>query len=95
MGIPAAMLNYQNWSKMANPNVRYVPGALETFGILALSMVCHDFIFYHGHKMLHHRSLYKHIHKKHHEWQAPIAAAAVYAHPLEHAITGKPKCWSK
>ncbi len=51
-------------------------------------MVGHDIIFYHGHRMLHHRQLYKHIHKKHHEWQAPIAAAAIYAHPLEHSVTG-------
>ena len=38
--------------------------------------------------MLHHRSIYKYIHKKHHEWQSPIAAAAEYAHPIEHVITG-------
>ena len=82
LGFPAAMINYQGWCKRAQPDIRYVPSSLETFATLLVCMVCHDFVFYHGHKLLHHRSIYKHIHKKHHEWQAPIAAAAVYAHPL-------------
>jgi len=88
MGIPASMLGFSQWEKNANLDLRYVPGAMQTFATLAVCMVCHDFIFYHGHKMLHHKSIYKHIHKKHHEWQAPIAAAAVYSHPVEHFITG-------
>jgi len=29
------------------------------------------------------------MHKIHHEWQAPIAAAANYSHPVEHIITGQ------
>ena len=37
--------------------------------------------------MFHHPLFYKHIHKKHHEWQSPIAVTAVYAHPLEHMIS--------
>ena len=43
-------------------------------------------------RLLHHRLLYKHMHKIHHEWQAPIAMAANYAHPIEHILTGKPIC---
>jgi len=88
MGIPAAMVSFPAWEKNSNPDLRYIPGAIQTFATLFVCMFCHDFIFYHGHKMLHHKSIYKYIHKKHHEWQAPIAAAAVYAHPVEHFLTG-------
>jgi len=86
MAVPLSMLNYGGWASRTNPDLRYVPGVEETFGMLFLSMICHDCIFYHGHKMLHHRKIYKYIHKWHHEWQAPIAAAAEYSHPLEHFI---------
>jgi sterol desaturase/sphingolipid hydroxylase (fatty acid hydroxylase superfamily) len=81
------MLNFVSWSKRSEPDLRYLPGAVTTFATMMVCMMCHDFIFYHGHRTLHHPKLYKHIHKKHHEWQAPIAAAATYANPLEHIVT--------
>ncbi|PWA23135.1 hypothetical protein CCH79_00002492 [Gambusia affinis] len=34
--------------------------------------------------LFHHPSLYKHFHKQHHEWTAPIGVISIYAHPLEH-----------
>jgi methylsterol monooxygenase len=45
-----------------------------------------EFGFYYSHRLLHHPSIYKYIHKKHHEWQTPIAITAIYCHPFEHVF---------
>ncbi|CAH1791368.1 unnamed protein product [Owenia fusiformis] len=42
--------------------------------------------FYYAHRLFHHPKLYRHIHKVHHEWTAPIGLTSIYAHPLEHVL---------
>ncbi|CAL1266261.1 unnamed protein product [Larinioides sclopetarius] len=38
-------------------------------------------------RLLHHPYLYKHFHKKHHEWVSPVGLSAIYCHPVEHVLS--------
>jgi methylsterol monooxygenase len=51
-------------------------------------LVVEDAYQYFAHRFLHWGSLYKNIHKLHHEYSAPFGIAAEYAHPLETIILG-------
>ncbi|GFV44396.1 fatty acid hydroxylase domain-containing protein 2 [Trichonephila clavipes] len=51
---------------------------------IAFHIVMNEIIFYYVHRILHLPFVYKYIHKRHHEWSAPIAITAIYGHPLEH-----------
>ncbi|CAK8697470.1 unnamed protein product [Clavelina lepadiformis] len=46
-----------------------------------------EIMFYYSHRFFHLPWIYKYIHKKHHEWIAPISLAASYAHPVEHLVS--------
>ncbi|XP_023840548.1 fatty acid hydroxylase domain-containing protein 2 isoform X1 [Salvelinus sp. IW2-2015] len=54
---------------------------------MAFCAVLEELMFYYSHRLFHHPALYKHFHKQHHEWTAPIGVVSLYAHPLEHVLS--------
>lgn len=50
-------------------------------------VLTNEILFYYSHRLLHSGRLYRWIHKRHHEWTAPMAITAIYCHPLEHAFS--------
>ncbi|XP_062518021.1 methylsterol monooxygenase 1-like [Corticium candelabrum] len=51
-------------------------------------LLVEDTWHYFFHRLLHHKRLYKHVHKIHHNFQAPFGMVAEYAHPIETMVLG-------
>jgi fatty acid hydroxylase domain-containing protein 2 len=63
---------------------------VPSFEKFIVNLVCccmiYEILFYYLHRLLHHKWIYKYVHKVHHEWKSPIALASQYCHPVEHYV---------
>ena len=69
---------------LVTDNVEELPSNRSLLLHILGAAVVDEIFFYSAHRLAHHRALYQHVHKIHHQWTAPIALASDYCHPLEH-----------
>ena len=69
------------------PDIKVLPEFQQVVLELVAFVLVEEVMFFYSHWMLHHGKIYKYIHKKHHEWTAPIAYTSLYAHPIEHFLS--------
>jgi len=84
-------LSYINYYVATLTDPGYIHGPLPDaftfawqFGAAAL---IEDTLFYWTHRGLHHPSVYKYVHKQHHNFKRTIGFASEYAHPAEFVIS--------
>lgn len=63
-----------------------LPTFAQACSHMAVFLVVEELLFYYLHRLMHRPPLYGMVHKRHHEWTAPIAIATNYCHPVEHAL---------
>ncbi|KAI9716304.1 MAG: c-5 sterol desaturase [Chrysothrix sp. TS-e1954] len=80
--VPFFLLEVRGWSKMYDKTIDG-PGRWYDLFQFPLFFLFTDFCIYWIHRGLHHPSIYRSLHKKHHKWVVPTPFASHAFHPLD------------
>ncbi|EFX68663.1 hypothetical protein DAPPUDRAFT_259813 [Daphnia pulex] len=86
--VPLLHINY--YVKKMNhtmPDFSELPTLQRLFFDLTVFLVIDEIGLYYVHRLQHHPKLYAAVHKKHHEWNAPIAIVFTYSTQMEYLMT--------
>jgi sterol desaturase/sphingolipid hydroxylase (fatty acid hydroxylase superfamily) len=75
------------WANPAASNPADIPHFAGLWKQFTICFLFNENMFYWGHRTLHAKQLYKHIHKQHHTYIGTRSFAAEYAHELEDVLT--------
>ncbi|XP_030964381.1 methylsterol monooxygenase 2-2 [Quercus lobata] len=88
VNLPVMLLSYPVFKFMGMRSSLPLPSWNIVFVQVMFYFVLEDFIFYWGHRVLHTKWLYKHVHSVHHEYATPFGLTSEYAHPAEILFLG-------
>jgi methylsterol monooxygenase len=91
MILPTAVIGYSVLHAY-HMDIPYSYESMPAWYILTIRVIAslwiEDTWHYFMHRLMHHPRLYGYVHKVHHQYPAPFAFAAEYAHPLETFVLG-------
>ncbi|KAJ6777743.1 STEROL DESATURASE [Salix koriyanagi] len=88
VNLPVMLASYPVFRHMGMQSSLPFPSWKVILMQIAFYFILEDFIFYWGHRVLHTKWLYKHVHSIHHEYATPFGLTSEYAHPAEILFLG-------
>ncbi|KAK2428336.1 sterol 4-alpha-methyl-oxidase 2-2 [Trifolium repens] len=88
VNLPVMIFSYPVFKYMGMRSSLPLPSWNIILTQIMFYFILEDFIFYWGHRILHTKWLYKHVHSVHHEYATPFGLTSEYAHPAEILFLG-------